>query len=101
MTKKTALLLCGGGSRGILQLGMIEAWIDSKLEYDAVYAGSVGALNAMLYLQDQMVDLRSLWMNIQNKDVYKPRILSLYKLFTNDASVNDSFPLEQLIRKHL
>lgn len=96
-----ALAVCGGGSRGLIQLGMLEYLVDHKITYDCVFAGSVGALNALLMLQGQMSELHDLWLNIRNKDVYVPRILSLWKLLTNDASLYDQKPLEGTIRKYL
>ena len=101
MSGKTALLICGAGSRGIIQLGMLKAIKDLNIHYDAVYAGSVGALNGMLFLQDEMDKLEDMWLTVRNQDVYTARLLSLWKLFTNDASVHDSAPLEKLIRKYL
>lgn len=96
-----AACIAGGGSRGIIQLGFLKAFQEFGPKPDAIYSGSVGCLNAMLYLQDEMPKLEDLWLNIKTKDVYKSRILSLWKLLTNDASIYDSAPLEKLIREYL
>lgn len=98
---KVALLITGGGSRGPIQTGFLKAFQDSGFYFDAIYAGSVGALNGLLFAQDQLAELENLWMTLQNKDVYTNRVLSLWKLLTNDASIYNSDPLELLIRKHL
>lgn len=98
---KTAILSTGGGSRGLISFGMLKAIVDLKIEFDTIYAGSVGALNALLFIQDQMDELENLWMTIQNKDVYSFNPLNLWRLITNDASIYSSKPLEKLIRKYL
>lgn len=97
---KVALLLTGGGSRGPIQLGFIQAFLESGIHFDGIYAGSVGALNGFMLAQNDLTELVDLWLTIQNKDVYKQRILSLWTLFTNDASIYDNSPLEKLIRKY-
>lgn len=96
---KTALCLAGGGSRGSWAFGALKAIKERNIKPDTVYAASVGTLNGIKYLQDEMEDLEELWLNIRNKDVYNKRIFSLWKLFTSDASIYDSTPLEKLIIK--
>lgn len=97
---KTSLNICGGGSRGIIQLGMLKYWLETEQDFDMVIAGSVGSLNALLLLQGMYQEAEELWLKIQNKDVYTPRVASLWKLFTDDGSLNSTEPLEKLIRKY-
>jgi Predicted esterase of the alpha-beta hydrolase superfamily len=50
---KIALVLQGGGARGIFTSGILDALLDSKIEIDHIYAVSAGALNAMNYISKQ------------------------------------------------
>lgn len=95
----TALCLAGGGSRGPIALGSLKRVKELNIVPDAVYAASVGCLIGIMYLQDEMEALEKLWLTIKNEDVYSKRVVSLWQLLTDKASIYDSKPLEKLIRK--
>jgi predicted acylesterase/phospholipase RssA len=95
----TALLLAGGGSRSAISAGSLKYIKESGIVPDAVYGASGGALNGILYLQDEMEELEKLWLNISNDQVYKSKILSLWQVFTDQGSIYNSKPLEKLLRK--
>ncbi|HTU36652.1 MAG TPA: patatin-like phospholipase family protein, partial [Acidimicrobiales bacterium] len=42
---RTAFVLAGGGSRGAVQVGMLEALIRRGIRADRVFGASVGAIN--------------------------------------------------------
>lgn len=44
----TALVLCGGGARGAMQVGFYQAIVELGLSFDLVLGSSVGALNGAL-----------------------------------------------------
>lgn len=45
---RTALVLCGGGARGAMQVGFYQAITELGLSFDLVVGSSVGALNGTL-----------------------------------------------------
>lgn len=98
---KRALLLPGGGARGVIQLGMIYAYMNQKgwtNPYDALYGTSVGALNGILLHQGQFDQLLDLWRNIKNSKVYNWNPL---KMMGHGAALASSKPLIKLIEKYL
>lgn len=99
---KVALSLCGGGSRGIVQVGMIKAWLELGLSYDSLFGVSVGALNGTLLHQGSDIEeLEHLWLNIKTDDVYTLNLGGLALKQLGAKSVYNSDPLERTIRKVL
>ena len=96
-----ALAICGGGSRGLIQFGMIKAVKELNIDYGCIYAGSVGVLNTLLFVTDRMDELEHLWLTIKNSDVYSFNPFKILTLGTANASLYSSKPLEKLIRKYL
>ena len=93
----TALILAGAGARGIIQAGMIRAFVDLGLEYDALYGSSVGALNGAMLHAGQIEDLIALWMNVRNKDVYTWAPWNMFR--KNKGCLYDSTPLLKTIEE--
>jgi predicted patatin/cPLA2 family phospholipase len=50
---KVALVLQGGGARGIFTSGVLDALLDTNINIDRIYAVSAGGLNAMNYISKQ------------------------------------------------
>lgn len=50
---KTALIIEGGGLRGVFASGVLEAFLESGVSFDHVYGVSAGASNAVTYLAGQ------------------------------------------------
>lgn len=98
---KTALMLAGGGARGILQVGYLKAWLELGLQYETLYCSSVGALNGLLLHQGEFDKLEDLWLNIKTDDVYLFNAFTLWNMFTPKACVFDSSPLYKLIKKYV
>lgn len=94
---KTALILAGAGARGIIQAGMIKAFLDLGLEYDSLYGSSAGSLNGALLHTGQIDDMTNLWLNIRNKDVFTQAPWNMFR--ENKGCLYDSTPLFNLIRK--
>lgn len=53
MIKNTALVLEGGGFRGIFTAGILEVFLENKLFFESVYGVSAGAAYAVSYLSKQ------------------------------------------------
>lgn len=94
---KTALILAGAGARGIIQAGMIKAFLDLGLEYDSLHGSSAGSLNGALLHAGQIDDMTNLWLNIRNKDVFTQAPWNMFR--ENKGCLYDSIPLFNLIRK--
>ena len=47
--KRTAFVLAGGGSRGAVQIGMLEELTRRGIRADRVFGASVGAINGAAY----------------------------------------------------
>lgn len=95
----TALLLCGGGARGIIQAGMLEYIYEQNIKYDAVYGASVGAINGSLFQANQIQDLLEMWLTIKTSDVYSLNLLTLpFRVMSKDASLFDNTPLKKRLR---
>lgn len=95
---KVGLLLNGGGAKGIIQAGSIQAFVDHGIEYDVIYGSSVGSLNGAMLHQWKLQELKALWMEIRTKHVYKWGFGDVLRPF-NSACLFDSTPLLNLIRQ--
>ena len=69
MEKRYALVLSGGGTRGVYQIGVWKALRELKIEYDLIIGSSIGALNAALMAQGDWEEAHRLWMNITLENV--------------------------------
>ncbi|MDD8048848.1 MAG: patatin-like phospholipase family protein [Thomasclavelia sp.] len=58
---KTGLVLSGGGSKGAYEAGCIRALLELGYSFDNVVGTSIGALNALLVVQEDYDVLDSLW----------------------------------------
>lgn len=96
---KVGLLLNGGGAKGIIQAGELQAFVDHGIEYDAIYGSSVGSLNGAMLHQNDLEGLRKLWMTIKSKDVYSWSPLNLVDLFTPKGAIYDNTPLKKLLTR--
>lgn len=52
-TGKTALVIEGGGLRGVFAAGVLEAFLELGVSFDSVYGVSAGATSAVTYLAGQ------------------------------------------------
>jgi predicted acylesterase/phospholipase RssA len=92
------LCLSGGGARGSIETGMIQAYLDQHGSYDQLYGTSVGALNGVFLHQGDFETLKSIWANIRNNQIYN---WAPWNLFTSGASLFSSAPLAKMINKYL
>lgn len=94
---KTSLILAGAGARGIIQVGMMKAFLETRKEYFALYGSSVGAINGAMLHAGQFDALVDMWLKIRNKDVYKQ---APWNMLRNDKGcLYDSSPLRKLLQK--
>jgi NTE family protein len=92
----SVLVLAGGGARGIIQAGMIQAYLASNPMPSHIVGVSVGALNGYLLAQERLYELVQIWTDIRNSHVYKWNWLNA---FGAKASLADDAPLARLINQ--
>ncbi len=82
-----AIVLSGGGSRGAYQIGVWKALKKLGINYDIVTGTSVGALNGVLMVQDDLDKGINLWKNLDYIKIYnnnfKNNITSYLDVFTS------------------
>ncbi|WP_421119644.1 patatin-like phospholipase family protein [Aquihabitans daechungensis] len=103
----TAFVLSGGGSLGAVQVGMLQALSDHRIEPDLVIGTSVGALNAAYVAghgtgSGSLADLATIWTGLRRRDVFPFRPLRMGAAALGRApSLCHDGPLRDLIRKHV
>jgi NTE family protein len=66
------LVLCGGGSRGAIEVGFAQALWESGIRFDGVVGSSVGALNgAFLAAGGHPDELAAIWRSLRFRDVFR------------------------------
>ena len=69
--QKVALVLCGGGSRGALELGFYRALVELGVPIDFIVGSSVGALNGAFIAAGVSVErMDELWRSIRFRDLF-------------------------------
>ncbi len=71
-SKKLGLVLSGGGAKGAYQLGMLKVLKEKGLlnEITHISGASIGAINAVLYLQDDMELMEKVWNEFEQKKIF-------------------------------
>ncbi|CDM68178.1 patatin-like phospholipase [Clostridium bornimense] len=96
-----ALVLSGGGGKGSYQIGVWKALrefgIDKKI--GAVAGTSVGALNAALFLQDNIDIAKEVWSNISNEKILKIDKIETLKKILLETGITSSMVNNYLITK--
>lgn len=92
MKKVIGLVLGGGGAKGAYQVGVLKALKEYKLlKYvDYVSGTSIGALNAMKVLENDIEGAIDIWTNV-NKDIALSRSSIMTKLRTKSIFSRDGF----------
>ena len=113
---KKALVLAGGGTRGIYQAGAIEALMElGEDDWNIITGTSVGALNACMLVQhdfDRMIEMYENIapdqfvngfvpsdMHIRNLIKERDQVIPSFKLWVQQHGV-DIRPLEQMVDKY-
>ena len=70
----TALVLAGGGTRGAIQIGMLQVLAEHGFVPDRIYGSSVGAINgagfAAAPTREGVERLTEMWLSIRREDIY-------------------------------
>ncbi len=96
----TAFVMGGGGSRGAVQVGMLEELARRAIEADMVLGVSAGAINAAAYAGDPtpagIARMADVWLSAREDDVFPhPLIHGRWQFVQHRESV---FPLDGLRR---
>ncbi len=72
--RRTAFVLAGGGSRGAVQVGMLEELIRRDIRADRVFGASVGAINGASYAGHPTLEnigrMAAIWRDVKGTDIF-------------------------------
>ena len=72
--RRTAFVLAGGGSRGAVQVGMLEELIRRGIRADRVFGASVGAINGASYAGNPTLEgierMATIWRDVKGTDIF-------------------------------
>lgn len=68
---KKGLVLGGGGSKGAYEIGVWKALDELQMSFDLVCGTSIGAMNGVLYVQQDYQKAYDLWKRIEVDDVFE------------------------------
>lgn len=96
-----ALLLCGGGSRGAMEVGFYRALCERDIRVDLILGASIGALNGA-YIAGGMPpqDMARLWRGFRLRQAVRPN----WRWFAHPRTQAGLFtldPLRELLRRTL
>lgn len=97
----TALVLCGGGSRGAVEVGLYRALVDLAIPIDLVVGTSVGAINGAAIAAGVPPDaLAGLWKGLRRRDLFRLNRQLFWKLLWADR-LYDHRPLRRFLERSL
>ena len=72
--QRTAFVLAGGGSRGAVQVGMLDELIRRGIRADRVFGASVGAINGASYAGNPTLEgiarMETIWRDVKGTDIF-------------------------------
>ena len=85
MKRKVGLVLGGGGGKGSYQVGVYKALKEHKLvkEINGISGTSIGALNILLFANQDVDTAERVWANLSRKDVLTAKKLKDYLKLSN------------------
>jgi len=102
----TAFVLAGGGSLGAVEVGMLQALVESGVEADLVVGASVGAINGVHFAAapdaEGVARLAAIWRRIGRGDVFPVSVTrSVRALLGGSSSLVSPDGLRRLLEEHL
>jgi NTE family protein len=100
--QRTAFVLAGGGSRGAVQVGMLQELVNRGIRADRVFGASVGAINGAAYAGDptpEGVDhMADVWRAVRGGDIFpKGPLDGPWAYFQKRPSVHANTGLRRII----
>lgn len=104
--QRTAFVLAGGGSLGVVEVGMLRALTRFGLRADLVVGSSVGAINSVYYAADPTLEgihrLEDIWKTLQRRHVFPMSVTGLVRgLLGRQSHLLNPGALIRLLRAHL
>jgi NTE family protein len=99
---RTAFVLAGGGSRGAIQVGMLDELTERGIRADRVFGASVGAINGAAYAGNPTKEgidrMAGIWRDVKGTDVFpKSALDGPWAFFQKRASVHSNSGLRTII----
>jgi NTE family protein len=104
--QRTAFVLAGGGSRGAVQVGMLDELVRRGIRADLVFGASVGAINGGSYAGNPTPDgikrMEEVWLGVRGTDIF-PRgtFDGPWAYFQKRAAVHANTGLRRIIEAGL
>lgn len=94
------LVLCGGGSRGAIEVGFARALWEAGFRFDGIVGSSVGALNgAFLAAGGHPGELAEIWRSMRFRDVFRFNWCILLRGLREPAIFSPGRRLRHLLRE--
>ena len=102
----TALVLGGGGTRGAVQVGMLQVLAEHGFVPDRIYGASVGAVNGAGFAGDPTVAgverITEVWRGIKSGDIYPQRLVhGPWQFLQQRPSVHPNTGLRRIVEAGL
>lgn len=102
--QRTALVLSGGGTRGAVQVGMLQVLAEVGFVPDAIYGVSVGAINGAAFAGDPTVrgaeTLATIWRGIRTDHVYpRRRVHGPWQFLQHREAIHSNTGLHRIIEE--
>lgn len=102
MNTKVCLILSGGGSNGIIQVGYLKYFYEKGIEFEVITGTSTGALQGAMYAQERFNDLLKIWYEIEShSDVYRHHFPLSFIQGVFKKSLYSASPLRSKIEKYI
>ena len=104
--KRTGFVLAGGGSRGAVQIGMLEELTRRGIRADRVFGASVGAINGAAYAGNPTLEgiahMADVWLGVRGTDIF-PRgtFDGPWAFFQKRAAVHANTGVRKIIEEGL
>ncbi len=96
-----ALVLCGGASRGAIEVGFYKAVCELNIKFDFVIGSSIGSINGALICSEiSSEELEKIWLAMGERNLFKLKWV-LWKLFSKKSSLVNKKHVENIINQIL
>jgi len=101
MNEKIALVLCGGGSKGAIEVGLYRSLTEQGIQIDFIVGSSIGAVNgAFIASGISPAKLADMWRNLKIRNLYGFNWDNLWKFFRSD-SLYSHRPFRRFLEQYL
>jgi len=99
-------VLSGGGNLGALQVGMLQALVESGVHPSRIVGTSIGAINGAFFAGrpslDGIAEIAQLWRSLRRRSVLRPNAITLVRgLAGMSDHLFDSLAIREVVRSFL